>query len=149
MGLENGRNNKPCSDPSIMATTFKGQQILPGGDLREHQAILFCDNNHRGRKKGTLEPNFVAAGANPNPNQYGSGAGTLLHEMFHVAGHRFGDKYIPNSPDTEDVAYMYNPCYWLAMENPVAAIENPDNYRILAEMLMSPSTSWAPPDGRS
>jgi hypothetical protein len=71
-----------------MGRTFKGQQILPDGALREHQAILFCDNNHRGRKKGTLERNFVASGANPNPNAYGSASGTILHEMFHVVGHR-------------------------------------------------------------
>ncbi|KAJ4258147.1 hypothetical protein NW762_008288 [Fusarium torreyae] len=149
MGLENGENNKPCSDPTIMGKTFKGLQTLPDGALKEHQAILLCDNNHRGRKKGTLERNFVAAGANPNPNEYGSASGTILHEMFHVVSNRFSDKDIPNSPQTENVAYMYNPCYWLAMENPVAAIENPDNYRILAEMLMSPSTSWAPPDDRT
>ncbi|KAM0312530.1 hypothetical protein ACHAPQ_012215, partial [Fusarium lateritium] len=59
------------------------------------------------------------------------------------------DKPIPNSPETKNIAYNYNPCYWLAMEDPVAAILNPDNYRILAEMLMSPLTSWAPPTGRT
>jgi hypothetical protein len=45
-----------------------------------------------------------------------------------------------------DTGTLFNQCLNLADTNPAAAAINPDNYRIFAEMSMSPVTKWkAPP----
>lgn len=42
-------------------------------------------------------------------------------------------------------AYGVSKCMYLAKNQQAAALVNPDNYRIFAEMSMSPKTVWQPP----
>ena len=45
-----------------------------------------------------------------------------------------------------DTGTLFNQCLNLANTNPAGALINPDNYRIFAEMSLSPATKWkAPP----
>jgi hypothetical protein len=41
-----------------------------------------------------------------------------------------------------DVAYAFNECVNLANTEPATSLINPDNYRVFAEMSMSPVTKW-------
>jgi hypothetical protein len=42
----------------------------------------------------------------------------------------------------ESLSYGFNKCVELAKDNPANALINPDNYRLFAEMSMSPATVW-------
>lgn len=49
----------------------------------------------------------------------------------------------------DDPAGGFSSCVNLAKTNLLRALINPDNYRVFAEMSMSPSTSWrAPPKAK-
>lgn len=54
------------------------------------------------------------------------------------------DGPIGGTPDQQN--YGFDKCVNLADKNQAAALINPDNYRIFAEMSMSPATRWVAAD---
>lgn len=51
---------------------------------------------------------------------------------------------VANAQIDQDVASGFNQCSDKAANNRDAAANNPDNYRVFAEMSMSPATRWGP-----
>ncbi|KAK4240187.1 hypothetical protein C8A03DRAFT_31755, partial [Achaetomium macrosporum] len=111
-------------------------------DRVDVNVIVFCMRNHLARLKGVLGLNYKPSdGLFPDPDKYSSGAGTILHEMFHLLGLDFADK---ESEYFSGPAYGYARVVKLAEKDQEDAFKNPDNYRVFAEMSMAdPSTRWA------
>ncbi|KAK0099299.1 hypothetical protein ONS96_008530 [Cadophora gregata f. sp. sojae] len=68
--------------------------------------------------------------------------------MVHVVGlSRYLDYADgPLEADPKDMNYGYTKCVNLADKDQAAALINPDNYRLFAEMSMSPKTEWVAAD---
>jgi hypothetical protein len=131
-----------------LAETFIGN-VFPAGSTTSTgtvTGILFCAKLLQGSAQvpyGTLANPLNAPDAS-NPDQYRSAAGTLLHEMVHaIDPTRYRDQTSPGSIGTGRNTYGVNPCMALADTNQASALLNPDNYRIFAEMSMSPGTRWS------
>ncbi|PVH84027.1 hypothetical protein DL98DRAFT_528877 [Cadophora sp. DSE1049] len=133
-------------NPLYEAKTFTTTQIIDNGV--EGQApvttqfigIILCPTEGT---KAVLEPGFAATDPTPekpSPDKYISVSGTLVHEMVHVVGQSRNKNY----DDGEPLRYGFNLCTDLANTDQNKALILPDNYRIFAEMSMSPATKWFP-----
>ncbi|KAI1375972.1 hypothetical protein F4677DRAFT_91869 [Hypoxylon crocopeplum] len=136
---------KPCmevgKDQIYQARTFDTVQVI-NGNPQTFTGVILCPEQFE--KNGlrvvpTLSQGFnaVVSGNNkrPTPADYNSISGNLVHEMTHVVGRSQGRRYL-------DEAAGFNQCLDLAIRDQSTALTNPDNYRVFAEMSMSPSTKW-------
>ncbi|KAF4470858.1 hypothetical protein FALBO_2230 [Fusarium albosuccineum] len=143
-GHPQGAASRPCTDGETMGRTFRGQYVS-NGKTEEVVGILLCTNQISNDWKGALSLGYSPGGSDPNPNDYKSAAGTALHEMIHAVDmNKYLDQTSPHFGEGK-VAYGFNRCYYLAMTEPKIALMNPDNYRVFAEMCMSPATRWVAP----
>jgi hypothetical protein len=121
----------------------------PGQDVR---GVLICFSNFNNDYSATLAQGFTSSTTEPNPDTVRSVAGTILHEMVHVVDiNRFQDQRDSTLFGDNKAAYGFTRAAWLSFNDQSVAVNNPDNYRIFAEMAMSPTTRWGSPvpPGRS
>ncbi|KAH8666485.1 hypothetical protein BX600DRAFT_511414 [Xylariales sp. PMI_506] len=145
-------NNRPCTDGSTIGRAFTALQYqsVAGVDIipTEIKAFLLCTNQLPSAMQGTLSEGYTTSDSKPNPDDYRSVSGTIIHEMMHLLSNSYYDKESADFPDDADigqVAYYAARCGYLALKDIASAITNPDNYRIFAEMAFSPSTRWGAP----
>ncbi|KAF4975546.1 hypothetical protein FZEAL_7692 [Fusarium zealandicum] len=146
-GGPHGEASRPCTDGETMGRTFKGRYISSNGQVPDELlvGILFCSNQFGSDWKGALTLGYPTEGKDPDPNHYKSAAGTILHEMIHAVDmNTYLDHTSPHFAEGQ-VAYGFNRCYYLALSEPKRALMNADNYRVFAEMCMSPATTWGAP----
>ncbi|KAI1778975.1 hypothetical protein F4818DRAFT_437776 [Hypoxylon cercidicola] len=139
-------SERPCHEtqlPKYEAKTFTATQYI-NEQPSSFVGIILCPERYKENKitvVPTLDQGFTATPSNGNkfasPNDYISLVGTLVHEMVHVVGRSQGTTYT-------DQAYAFNKCFELGKSNQAAALINPENYRVFAEMSMSPKTKWGP-----
>ena len=65
------------------------------GEYTEVPVVFLCVGNHAGYKKATLPLNYSPAVDRDDPDNYGSAAGTIIHEMTHVAGRQSLHPFLP------------------------------------------------------
>ncbi|KAH8765138.1 hypothetical protein BGZ57DRAFT_857273 [Hyaloscypha finlandica] len=143
---------RPCTEkdekgkPLYVAKTFATTQVIDNGVegqapvSTEFIGIILCSTE---LVKAVLEPGFAATDPTPekpSPDKYISLSGTLVHEMVHVVGRSRNTNYDDGQPPR----YGFNLCTDLANTDQNKALIMPDNYRIFAEMSMSPATKWFP-----
>lgn len=82
--------SNPCNDPSEGGETMRGFLNQGQPDEKVVQGIVFCVSNFQASTKTTWRTvlpfgydtgTFVIPG--PNPDDYSSASGTILHEMVH------------------------------------------------------------------
>ncbi|KAL5325218.1 hypothetical protein ACEPPN_006342 [Leptodophora sp. 'Broadleaf-Isolate-01'] len=139
---------QPCtesSNDSYAGKTFTGTQFLPGLQgqslvITEFVGIILCPKQGHGVK---ILPT-LAQGFTPD-DQYASKiystAGTLVHEMVYVVGRSRATQW-------DDPAIGFDKCVSMARKAQAAALINQDNYRIFAELSMSPQTKWVAKPGK-
>lgn len=151
-------NERPCSttaNPPILGQTFNGFVYPAGaglGTMPTGRAIgvLFCaallqSNGYKGTLALSFSANVPSADF-PDPDQYRSASGTLLHEMIHaVDTNTYQDQKNEDLFGDDNAAYGFNRCGLLAEKAQSQALVNPDGYRIFAEMSMSSGTRWGAP----
>ncbi|KAF4963514.1 hypothetical protein FSARC_8481 [Fusarium sarcochroum] len=129
--------------------TFMGRIQVGKEEKKVIPGILLCANRMRTdeklkKKKGVLTLNYDVPGENPNPDDFSSAAGTILHEMVHaIDTNTYQDQRDPIFKG--QAAYGFSRCYYMAKERLEDAFKNPDNYAVFAEMCMSPETRWKMP----
>ncbi|KAL4947909.1 hypothetical protein BDW69DRAFT_189757 [Aspergillus filifer] len=140
----------PCEDGKTAGQTFRGQYLsstVSGDQYTEILGILICTNQITpSRYKATLDLGFTVSGNKGVSDDYKSIAGTILHEMVHATNvDKYQDQFNVAFPDGY-AAYGASRAMYLATHDQQAALVNPDNYRIFAEMSMSPKTAWQAPN---
>ncbi|KAI1760930.1 hypothetical protein GGR53DRAFT_525566 [Hypoxylon sp. FL1150] len=135
---------QPCSTEETSkyeARTFTVFQYTSGPPVR-FVGVIVCPGRFQEKGKSvvaTWPQGFLTVPSRGNkyssPDDYMSLAGTLIHEITHVVGRTQGRTY-------RDHEYEFNRCLDLARTRRQDALINPDNYRIYAEMSMSPETRW-------
>ncbi|KAL1835378.1 hypothetical protein VTJ49DRAFT_6913 [Mycothermus thermophilus] len=139
-----GEERKPICSDNMLGSTSSGHREVTNEagmvvDRQTVHTIILCLGLHT-RQPATLSADYTPAVSSRfgNPDDYGSAAGTLLHEIFHTLGEGYDDKVIHGN-----FAYRYSNAVSLAQTRQADALYNPDNYRIFAEMSMAHSkTRW-------
>jgi hypothetical protein len=143
-----GATNRPCSASNLLGQTFRGSyQPGNGGAAQDVSGVLICFPNFPANYEGTLTLGFTpAGGSGADPDSVRTVAGTILHEMVHVLNTGvYQDQRNPTLFGDDNAAYGFTRAAWLAKNDQEDAQRNPDNYRIFAEMGMSPGTRWGAP----
>lgn len=144
------------TDQPLLGETLRGQfrsTTGPNGATQVNNVvgILLCVRNlekqvtEDKRLKAVLPlgydtGTFVKPG--PDPDTYSSVPGTIVHEMVHFRDwNYYKDQTLDNNGET---AYRYARAATLAKQAASSDkyLRNPDNYRVFAEMCMSPATRW-------
>ncbi|RDW92916.1 uncharacterized protein DSM5745_00238 [Aspergillus mulundensis] len=145
---ESKASQRPCGESNLAGETFTGEYMssTAGGTVQYTQttAILLCVQNQL-MYKPTLELGFTVSDNKGIADEYESVSGTIVHEMVHALNtHMYWDQTHPDFPNDGLPGYGFDKCMILATKSPQQALVNPDNYRIFAEMCMSPKTEWQP-----
>ncbi|PMD16806.1 hypothetical protein NA56DRAFT_708373 [Hyaloscypha hepaticicola] len=139
-----GSLQQPCTEKAedYIGKTFISKHIIqrPGHAdvISDVTGVILCPNRQTNPDAlPALSPNFVP-GPDRNVNAYISAPGILIHEMVHVVGRSRGQTW-------GDVAYAFTNCLNMAKTDQNTALQNPDNYRLFAEVSQSPKTEWLAP----
>lgn len=82
--LAQGENSRPCTDGKTLGQTFRGNYMSNDQILGSVNGILFCTNQFTSDYHGMLNLDYSTSGSPPNPDDYKSASGTILHEMIHA-----------------------------------------------------------------
>ncbi|KAH8664518.1 hypothetical protein BX600DRAFT_550542 [Xylariales sp. PMI_506] len=145
-------NTQPCLEGQRTAAyagrTFNA--VVYTGNVRtEYNGVILCPNQWAPdgiTAVPTLALNYPTSPApgakRPSAQDYNSIAGSMLHEMAHIVARAQGPAVATTW--AQELGSCFDKCYDLARKDP-RALTNADNYRVFAEMSMSPATKWGAP----
>ncbi|OIW34582.1 hypothetical protein CONLIGDRAFT_688480 [Coniochaeta ligniaria NRRL 30616] len=141
----------PCSGRSTLGETLRGVFRTPNaaGGTQEANVvgIILCVNALQSQIqdkgwKAVLPLGYDTGPSSkpgPDPDSYNSVSGTILHEMVHFLD---WNQYLCERRARDGLPLCSRGHSRSGCGNRRAYLKNPDNYRVFAEMCMSPGTRW-------